>query len=142
MAKMKRKRAVKSEEKAKGKVAAKPSGYITRSADDPQKGRLTAGEEGVAYGIGAKTVRCEIRLTHQQQRSIEQAANLLGFKNPTEYIRYTIQEDARKVIRDQAILAIAERDRERFMSEITDPKAPGKSLKDAARQFKNTFEGK
>lgn len=142
MAKMKRKRAVRSEAKAKRTAAAKPSENITRSPHDLQKGRLTAREEGVAYGNEPKTVRCEIRLTHQQQQSIEQAANLLGFRNASEYIRYTIQENARKVINDQSILEIAERDRERFMTEITNPKAPGKSLKDAVMQFRKTIESK
>lgn len=142
MAKMKRKRAVKSEAKVKRTAATKSSENITRSARDVQRDRLSAREDEVAYGNEPKTVRCEIRLTHQQQRSIERAANLLGFRNSTEYIRYTIQENARKVINDQSILEIAERDRERFMTEITNPKAPGKSLKDAAMQFRKTFESK
>ena len=142
MAKMKRKRAIKSEAKAKRTVAAKSSKNVTGSPNDLQQERLTAREEHIAYGNEPKTVRCEIRLTHQQQRSIEQAANLLGFRNSTEYIRYTIQENARKVINDQSVLEIAERDRERFMTEMTNPKAPGKSLKDAAMQFRKIFEGK
>lgn len=103
------------------------------------KSHIIAEDEVIDYERETKSVRCEIRLTGQQQRSIEEAARILGFRNSTEYIRFTIQENARNVIREQSVLEIAERDRERFMREITNPESPRKALKDAAKYFQNTI---
>lgn len=135
MGKMNQKRIVKTGGKAKTKLETKAS----RNSRQRNSG---VEEQAGSYGSVAKTVRCEIRLTQQQQQSIEEAANILGFRNSTEYIRYTLQENARQVIKDQAILEIAERDRARFMREISTPDAPGRALRDAARNFKKAFKNK
>ena len=145
---MKRKPTAKSVGKAQKKIIQKISAPESTRGDrnglpnDSLKSRLIAEDEGVGYGKQVKTVRCEIRLSEKQQRSIEEAAAILGFRTSSEYIRYTIQENARKVIQDQSILQIAERDRERFVREINRAGTPGKALRDAAKYFLNTFETK
>jgi uncharacterized protein (DUF1778 family) len=88
-----------------------------------------------------KTVRFELRLTERQQQLIEQAARLLGYKTSTDYIRQSMHENSSRVIREQTILEIAERDRERFMEELTNPGEPGNALKKAARRYQ-IFAGK
>ena len=89
-----------------------------------------------------KTVRFELRLTERQQQMIEQAARMLGFKTSTDYIRQSMHENSSRVIKEQAILEIAERDRESFMAELTNPGESGHALKKAAKRYQQIFAGK
>ena len=105
------------------------------------KKRKKVSTQGQSGSGENKTVRFELRLTERQQQLIEQAARMLGFKTSTDYIRQSMHENSSRVIREQAILEIAERDRERFMEELTNPAEPGKALKKAAKRY-HIFAGK
>jgi uncharacterized protein (DUF1778 family) len=113
----------------------------------PKESERFVAEEPVVTYLGAaeakretKTARIELRFSVQLQEMMEKASSILGFKNASEYMRHVIQENSSKVIREQAILEVAEQDRQRVMDEINHPSAPGKDFAAAAEFYRKTFK--
>lgn len=97
------------------------------------------GVEAIQKG-SVKTARYEIRFTPQQQEMMDKASSILGYKNATDYIRHVMQENATKVIKEQVLLQIAEKDRQRFMKELVTPSAPSEAFKRGVELFNKTFK--
>lgn len=80
--------------------------------------------------------REEVRLRPSQKHEYEQAARLGGYRNLSEFMRASSDENAEKILAKSDILELSRKDREMFVQSLLDPPAPNKNLKEAAKQYK------
>src|SRR5690606_4197020 len=95
---------------------------------------------GTAQGI--KSQRLELRLTKHQKDFINKASKVSGFKNISDSVLQIAINDSRKVIRDQQLFELSERDRVTFMETLENPPEPGKRLKKARVNYASFQKGK
>lgn len=86
--------------------------------------------------------RFDTRLPKEQKELFEYAATLGGFRNLTEFIIFSAQQQANLIVeRHQSILA-SKKDGEIFFDVIMNPPAPTDTLKKAASNFKKVVSQK
>lgn len=79
--------------------------------------------------------RFDTRLPKKQKELFEYAAKIGGFRTLTEFIIFSAQEQANKIIEDYNTVLENEKDREVFFEAILNPQEPNNSLKNAAFRF-------
>src|SRR5437016_7504078 len=82
-----------------------------------------------------KLERLEARVTQEQKRIIERAAELRG-TSVTEFIVVSAQQAATKTIRDFETLSLRDEAREVFVNAILNPPAPNETAWTAAQRYK------
>jgi uncharacterized protein (DUF1778 family) len=80
--------------------------------------------------------RFDARLPKEQKLFFERAAYLGGYRNLTDFIILTVQEKARKIIREKEEIISTERDSQVFFDAITKPRKPSATLKKAVDDYK------
>jgi uncharacterized protein (DUF1778 family) len=83
----------------------------------------------------AKSERLEARVTPEQKELIQRAAELTG-RSVTEFLVSSAEAEARRTIREQALITLSVRDGLAFAGAILDPPAPGARLRAAARRHR------
>ncbi len=84
----------------------------------------------------SKVARLQARTTLAQKSCIEDAASLLGFSKLSEYMVSVLVQDAQRVIRENSVMVLSERDRKSFINALSKPSKPNKALLKAARAYK------
>ena len=82
-----------------------------------------------------KLERLEARVTREQKRIIERAAELRG-TTVTEFVVVSAQQAATKTIKDFETLSLRGEAREVFVNALLNPPAPNAAAKAAARRYK------
>ena len=82
-----------------------------------------------------KLERLEARVTREQKRIIERAAELRG-TSVTEFVVVSAQQAATKTIKDFETLRLRGEAREVFVNALLNPPAPNAAAKAAARRYK------
>ena len=82
-----------------------------------------------------KLERLEARVTREQKRIIERAAELRG-TSVTEFVVLSAQQAATKTIKDFETLRLRGEAREVFVNALLNPPAPNAAAKAAARRYK------
>ena len=82
-----------------------------------------------------KLERLEARVTREQKRIIERAAELRG-TSVTEFVVVSAQQAATKTIKDFETLSLRGEAREVFVNALLNPPAPNAAAKAAARRYK------
>lgn len=83
-----------------------------------------------------KIERLDVRLPSDTKRAIERAAAQLG-QSVSAFIVSTMTRHARRVLRNQSLFELSERDRDRFLAALDDTKArPNAALRRAAKRHK------
>jgi uncharacterized protein (DUF1778 family) len=88
----------------------------------------------------AKVERLEARVSLEQKRLIQQAAELEG-RTVTEFLVNTAQAAAKQVIEEHEMMRLTAQDRELFVSALLNPPVPSKKLQAAARSYKEKTRG-
>lgn len=83
----------------------------------------------------AKNGRLEARISNQQKRLFQRAAELQG-STLTDFVVSTLQAAATKVVQDYETMTLAGKDREIFISALLNPAIPGGRLKKAVSRYK------
>jgi uncharacterized protein (DUF1778 family) len=84
--------------------------------------------------------RFDTRLSKEQKEFFEYAAGLGGFRTLTEFVVFSVQQQASQIVeRNQAILA-SRKDQEIFFNAILNPGQPNAQLKAAAGRFKEALD--
>ncbi len=91
--------------------------------------------------IKEKNSRFNARLPKEQKELFEKAAYLGGYRNLTDFVILTVQEKAKKIIKEKELIIASKRDGEIFFNAITNSKKPSKSLKNALKDY-NSFVSK
>lgn len=80
--------------------------------------------------------RLNFRLTPAHKKTIEEAAAQMG-QNVSDFAIATLVQAARKIIDEQTITRLSERDRQLFMAMLDDESTkPNKALANAARRYR------
>ncbi len=82
-----------------------------------------------------KLERLEARVTREQKRIIERAAELRG-TSVTEFVVVSAQQAATKTIKGFETLSLRGEAREVFVNALLNPPAPNAAAKAAARRYK------
>jgi uncharacterized protein (DUF1778 family) len=80
--------------------------------------------------------RFDARLPKEQKQFFEKAAYLGGYRNLTDFVILTVQEKAKKIIKEKEQVLASERDSEIFFDAITNPKEPSENLRKALDDYK------
>jgi uncharacterized protein (DUF1778 family) len=83
--------------------------------------------------------RLEARLTTEQKRHIEQAAQIRG-TSVSDFVILSADEAAIRTIREQEVLTLNERARHVFAEALLNPPTPGRKLLAAARRYRKQAE--
>lgn len=82
----------------------------------------------------SRTGRLEARISNQQKRLFQRAAELQG-GTLTEFVISTLQAAATKVIQKHEMMTLAEKDRDIFVSALLSPSTPKGRLKKAVSRY-------
>jgi uncharacterized protein (DUF1778 family) len=88
--------------------------------------------------LPTKTARLETRVTAEQKRLFQRAADLTG-RSLTDFILNSAQEVATRTVREHDVLTVSGRDRELFVSALLQPPAPSRRLRQAASRYKRAL---
>ena len=84
---------------------------------------------------GAKKARLEARITQEQKELLLEAAQISGF-SLTEFVVASAVETAKRMIQEQSVLQLSQRDREVFVNALLNPPEPGEKLRSSAKRYK------
>ena len=82
-----------------------------------------------------RTERLDARVTPEEKQVIETAASLRGI-SVTDLLRTSVRDAARRIIRENEVLTLSERDSKAFVEALMNPPKPNKKLLAAAKRFK------
>ncbi|MEK7387687.1 MAG: DUF1778 domain-containing protein [candidate division NC10 bacterium] len=83
----------------------------------------------------ARSERLEARISRAQKDLFVRAAELQG-RSLTDFVVVSAQEAALQTVRTHDALRLSERDREAFVSALLAPPAPAKTLRQAAKRYR------
>ena len=83
-----------------------------------------------------KKERLEARLTREQKRVIERAAEIRGLTT-TDFVLASLQQAAAQVIKEAEILYLRDDARQAFVEALLRPPTPNPSLIAAARRYRS-----
>lgn len=82
--------------------------------------------------------RFNARLTKEQKKFFEKAAELGGYRSLTDFVILTVQEKAKEIVQESEQIIASERDSQIFFDAILNSKKPSKVLKNALKDY-NSF---
>lgn len=85
---------------------------------------------------GTKNARFDTRLSKEQKEFFEHAATIGGFSNLSEFVIYSAQEQAKKIIENYNRILASKRDQAIFFDAIMNPPKPNNRLQEAASRYK------
>jgi len=80
--------------------------------------------------------RFDTRLSKEQKDFFEYAASLGGFRTLTEFVIFSVQERAKKIVKEHNTLLASKRDKEIFFDALMSSSKPNSNLKEAAKRYK------
>jgi len=83
----------------------------------------------------ARSERLEARVSKAQKDLFLRAASLQG-RSLTDFMIASVQEAAERALQTHDVLRLSERDRKDFVAALLRPAAPGKTLRRAARRYR------
>jgi len=88
-----------------------------------------------SHESGSKGSRLEARISHEQKRLFQRAAELQG-STLTDFVVSALQGVATKVIQDHEVMTLVGKDRDIFVSALLNPALPDGRLKKAVTRYK------
>jgi uncharacterized protein (DUF1778 family) len=82
----------------------------------------------------AKTERLELRVSSDQKRLFQRAAETQGLKL-SEFVTSTLATAAKQAIHDAEVMVLGAEDREVFVRALMNPPAPSRNLLRAGRRY-------
>lgn len=89
--------------------------------------------------MAATADRLEVRLSKEKKELIEQAAAASG-QSLTDFTVGTLCRRARKVLREEHVLTLSDRDRDAFLAALANPPQPNEFLARAANRWREARE--
>jgi uncharacterized protein (DUF1778 family) len=87
----------------------------------------------------ARQERFEARITRQQKKLLQRAADLEG-RTLTDFVVKSAQDAAQRAIEAHTVLELSARDQQTFVQALLRPPSPSKRLTRAARRYKRLRE--
>ena len=89
----------------------------------------------IGTAVLKRTERLDARVTKEEKRVVETAANLRGI-SVTDLMRTAITDAANKIIRENEILTLSERERQAFVQALMNPSRPNDAAIAAVRRYR------
>ena len=86
--------------------------------------------------------RFDIRLADKQKEFFTYAANLGGFRTLTEFVIFSVQEQANQIVEKHNSILNSKKDQEIFFDSLINPPKPNAKLKKAAAWYKDVTSKK
>jgi uncharacterized protein (DUF1778 family) len=86
-----------------------------------------------------KINRIDLRVSSEQKELLERAASLQGLSLSAYLLSHGLKA-AKAELETYQKLVLSDRDRELFLSLVTNPPKPNQSLKDAMKKFQQEYE--
>ena len=86
--------------------------------------------------------RFDTRLPKEQKEYFEYAANLGGFRNLTEFIVFSANQQASRIVESHNTVLASKRDQAIFFDAIMNPQKPNTKLKKAALRYNKATANK
>jgi uncharacterized protein (DUF1778 family) len=86
--------------------------------------------------------RFATRLPREQKEYFEYAANLGGFRNLTEFIVFSANQQASRIVESHNIVLASKRDQAVFFDAIVNSQKPNTALKKAASRYNKAIANK
>ncbi|MBX2929365.1 MAG: DUF1778 domain-containing protein [Saprospiraceae bacterium] len=80
-------------------------------------------------------LRLYTKLPKEQKEFFEYAAQLGGFRTLTEFMLFSAQEQAKRIVEEHHRILASERDREVFFEALMNPPTPNETLKKTAAEY-------
>jgi len=87
-----------------------------------------------------KVARLEARISPEQKRLFERAAELQG-RTLTEFVVRSTMEAAQEAVRENELMSLTARDTKAFVNALLKPPAPSARLKRAAKRYQSLMGG-
>ena len=87
-----------------------------------------------------KVARLEARISPEQKRLFERAAELQG-RTLTEFVVRSTLEAAQEAVRENELMSLTARDTKALVSALLKPPVPSVRLKRAAKRYQSLMEG-
>lgn len=81
--------------------------------------------------------RFDTRLSVEQKKFFERASVLGGYRSLTDFIILTVQEKAKRIVKEREQVLASQKDNKIFFDALLNPEKPNKELTDAVKQHKN-----
>jgi uncharacterized protein (DUF1778 family) len=82
--------------------------------------------------------RFDTKLPKEQKEFFEYAAQIGGFRTLTEFVIFSAQEHAMRIVEERNRILASEKDREIFFEALVNPPVPNEALKKAAAEYSGT----
>ncbi len=89
----------------------------------------------MAQSAAKRTERLDARVTRDEKNLIETAANLRGI-SITDLIRTSITDAAARIIRENEVLTLSERERRIFVEALLNPPQPNQAARAAVKRYR------
>ncbi|WP_370087798.1 DUF1778 domain-containing protein [Ekhidna sp.] len=86
--------------------------------------------------------RFDTRLPKQQKEFFERAAVLGGYRTLTEFVIYSVQDKAKKIIEEHNRILSSEKDKEIFFNALLGESKPNEALATAAKKYNEELGNK
>ena len=86
--------------------------------------------------IKKENARFDTRLPKEQKQLFEQAAQLGGYRNLTDFMLAALQKRAREIIEEHEKVIASQRDRKIFFDAVMNPSPPNPELRSAVEDYK------
>lgn len=86
--------------------------------------------------------RFDTRLPKDQKAYFEYAANLGGFRTLTEFVIFSVQQQASNIVEKYNSILSSKKDQDIFFDALMNPPKPNANLKKAVSRFNKAIAGK
>jgi uncharacterized protein (DUF1778 family) len=86
--------------------------------------------------IKKEKARLDIKLSKEQKLFFKRAATLGGYRSLTDFVILTVQEKAKKIVRESELVLATQKDSKIFFDAIMNADKPNNDLNTAAEKFK------
>ncbi|MDQ6761092.1 MAG: DUF1778 domain-containing protein [Bacteroidota bacterium] len=90
----------------------------------------------------SEKTRFDTRLPKDQKAYFEYAANLGGFRTLTEFVIFSVQQQASNIVEKHNSILASKKDQDIFFNTIMNPPKPNINLRTAASRFNKAIAGK
>ena len=86
--------------------------------------------------------RFDTRLPKEQKEFFEYAANIGGFRTLTEFVIFSVQQQASNIVEKKSSILASRKDQAIFFKAIINPQEPNNRLKKAVLRFNKAVSNK
>ncbi|OFX18976.1 MAG: hypothetical protein A2041_11110 [Bacteroidetes bacterium GWA2_31_9b] len=85
--------------------------------------------------VKKEKARFDAKLSKEQKQFFERAATIGGYRSLTDFVISTVQEKAKRIIKERELVLATQKDSKIFFDAIMNADKPNADLSEAAKEF-------